>query len=251
MKRAGQRGGDQLQPQGRHAGGFGRELIVADRGKAEAEPRVFDRARDRDRDHRQRQHHAGTDSRYNRSPMSGDCRRPDDIGAARAADKIPVGDQRLHHDRHRQRGDREERAAQPQRQIADAEPDDARTARRRSASSAGSASGVSLVRARRTRIGAEREERRRCRNSHSRCSRRGCSRRSPARYIAARHSRRRTHKRCRPAARATNTAARRARCSHETKSAIRHLAGRTVQRAGPPASSSRNPNATAGAQDGP
>ena len=39
---AGHRGGDQLQPQRRHAAGFGGELVVADGGKAEAEPRALD-----------------------------------------------------------------------------------------------------------------------------------------------------------------------------------------------------------------
>ena len=50
---------------------------------------------------------------------------PDDVGAARAADKVPVDDQRLQHDGQRQCGDGEEHAAQPQRQIAHAEADDA------------------------------------------------------------------------------------------------------------------------------
>ncbi len=55
----------------------------------------------------------------------GDLARPDDVGAARAADIVPVHDQRLQHDREGERGDREERAAQAQREIAGAEPDDA------------------------------------------------------------------------------------------------------------------------------
>jgi hypothetical protein len=43
------------------------------------------------------------------------------IGAARAADEIPIGDQGLHHDRERKRRDREEHTAQPQSEIAGAE----------------------------------------------------------------------------------------------------------------------------------
>jgi hypothetical protein len=49
----------------------------------------------------------------------------DDIGAAGAADKAPVEHQCLQHDGKRQRGDGEERAAQPQREVAGAEADDA------------------------------------------------------------------------------------------------------------------------------
>ena len=94
-----------------------------------------------------------------REPEDVDRRRADHIGAARAADIIPVDDQRLQHDRERERRDREERAAQPQRQIAHAEPDDAghdpaeqdqHRDRQR----------VGLVEEHR-RVGADREERRR------------------------------------------------------------------------------------------
>ena len=53
---AGQRGGDQLEPQRRHAGGLRRHLVVADGGEAEAELRALDGARGGQRDHRQRQH---------------------------------------------------------------------------------------------------------------------------------------------------------------------------------------------------
>ncbi len=56
-------------------------------------------------------------------PKIGDLGRPDDVGAARAADEVPVDDQGLQHDGERERGDGEERAAQPQRQVAGAEPD--------------------------------------------------------------------------------------------------------------------------------
>ena len=52
-----------------------------------------------------------------------DILRRNDIGAARAADEGPVDDKRLQHHRQRQRGDGEEHAAQPQRQVAHAEPD--------------------------------------------------------------------------------------------------------------------------------
>ena len=47
---------------------------------------------------------------------------PQDIGAARAADEVPVGDQGLDHHGERKRGDREEHAAQAEREIAGAEP---------------------------------------------------------------------------------------------------------------------------------
>ena len=42
--------GDQLQPQGGHAGGLGGQLVVADGGEAEPEARTLDRARDADRE---------------------------------------------------------------------------------------------------------------------------------------------------------------------------------------------------------
>ncbi len=54
-----------------------------------------------------------------------DRRGTDRVGAARAADELPVDDQRLQHDRERERGDGEESAAQAQRQVAHAEPDNA------------------------------------------------------------------------------------------------------------------------------
>ena len=38
-----ERGGDQLEPQRRHAGGLGGQLVVADGGEAVAEPRALDR----------------------------------------------------------------------------------------------------------------------------------------------------------------------------------------------------------------
>ena len=59
-----------------------------------------------------------------------DVARPDHVGAARAADIVPVDHEGLQHDRERERGDREERAAQPQRQVAGAQPDDAGDDRR-------------------------------------------------------------------------------------------------------------------------
>ena len=52
-----------------------------------------------------------------------DAVRADHVGAARAADVVPVHHESLQHHRERERRDREERAAQPQRQIAGAEPD--------------------------------------------------------------------------------------------------------------------------------
>ena len=51
--------------------------------------------------------------------------RPHDIGAARAADEIPVDDERLQHYGECERRDGEKRPAQPQRQIAHAEADNA------------------------------------------------------------------------------------------------------------------------------
>ncbi len=122
----------------------------------------------------------------------------DDVGAARAADEGPVDDQRLQHDRQRQRGDGEEHAAQPQRQIAGAEADEARhdagdddDDRHRQREDrlhrpAGSPPGRrprAPGRSCRDRRWYRRRWRRsrRSRSSRSRSSRRECSRRSPAR----------------------------------------------------------------------
>ncbi len=175
-----QRGGDQLQAQRRHAGGFRRQFVVADGGEAEAELRALDRARGHQRDHRQRQHqHEQIFDVVDRDAGEFDALRADDIGAARAADIVPVDHQRLQHHRERERGDGEERAAQPQRQIAHAEADDAGHDARRSRSAAGSAADRSLCMNTESRRPSRR--RRPSRNSHSRNSRRGCSRRSPAR----------------------------------------------------------------------
>ena len=57
---AGNRGGDQLQPQCRNAGRLGGQLVVADGGETVAELRAFDAARDRQREHRQCRASAGT-----------------------------------------------------------------------------------------------------------------------------------------------------------------------------------------------
>ena len=141
----------------RHARGFRRELVVADGGEAVAELRALDAARDGERDHHQRQHQQ--EQILDVGPDQPDLVRADDIGAARAADIVPVDDERLQHDGERERRDGEKGAAQPQRQIAHAEPDDARDDaadhdqdrdRQR----------VGFVEEDR-RIGAEREERRR------------------------------------------------------------------------------------------
>ena len=125
-------------------------------------------------------------------------RRADDVGAARAADETPVGDQRLRHHRQRQGGDGEEGAAQPQGQIAGAQADQAGDHaadqdHHRPAAAPTACAARRCCRRRRQRTP-------RCRNSRSRCSRRGCSTPSPARCIAARHSRRRTRRDCRPTA---------------------------------------------------
>ena len=114
----------ELEPQRRHARGFRRELVVADGGEAVAELRALDPARDRDRHDHQRQHQQEQILDIGADPR--DLVRPDDVGAARAADIVPVDDEGLQHDRERERGDGEEGAAQPQRQVAHAEPDDAR-----------------------------------------------------------------------------------------------------------------------------
>ena len=82
---------------------------------------------------------------------------PDDVGAARAADEVPVDDERLQHDRQRERRDREERAAQPQRQVAGAEADQAGDDRRDDHQRR-HRERQDLVEENR-RIGAEREER--------------------------------------------------------------------------------------------
>ena len=157
---AGQRGRDQLQPQRRHAAGFRRELVVADGGEAEAEARALDHAGGHDRHDREEEHqqeqvlHVGQ-----RHAENVDRRRADRIGAARAAEIVPVDDQRLQHDGERERRDREEGAAQAQRQVAHAEADDAghdsaeqdeHRDRQR----------IGLVKEH-GRVGAEREERRR------------------------------------------------------------------------------------------
>ena len=156
-QRAGDRGRDQLEPQRRHAGGFRRQFVIADRGKTVAEPGALDHARGGDRDHCEREHqeeevvHVVADDR--------DAWRPDHIGPARAADIGPVHDQRLQHDGHRQRRDREEGAAQAQCQVAHAESDNAgdhgsdRDQRR-------DRQRIKLVQEHRT-VGAECEERRR------------------------------------------------------------------------------------------
>ena len=123
-ERAGDRGRDQLEPQRRHAGGFRRQFIVADGGEAIAEPRAFDQPRDRDSDDCQQQHHQEQIADIVAERPEGF--RPHDVGAARTADIVPVDDQRLEHDRERERGDGEECAAQPQRQVAHAEADHAR-----------------------------------------------------------------------------------------------------------------------------
>ncbi len=124
MSAPGDGGGDELEPQRRHAGGFGGKLVVADGGEAVTELRALDAARDRERDDDQCQHQQEQILDIGAEPR--DLGRADDVGAARAADIVPVDDERLQHDRERERRDREERAAQPQRQIAHAEPDDAR-----------------------------------------------------------------------------------------------------------------------------
>ena len=72
-QRAGDRGRDQLQPQRRHAAGFGGQFVVADGGEAEAEPRALDRARGRDRHDREQRASAGTDTGC-RGPQCRACR---------------------------------------------------------------------------------------------------------------------------------------------------------------------------------
>ena len=52
-------------------------------------------------------------------------RGPNNVSAARAADIIPVDDERLQHDGERQRRDGKKGAAQAQRQITHPESDDA------------------------------------------------------------------------------------------------------------------------------
>ena len=165
-----------FKPQRRHAAGFRGELVVADGGEAIAQPRPLDDARGRDRDDRQHQH--DQEQILDVAAEDRHVRRPDDVGAARAADEVPVDDQRLQHDGERERGDGEEGAAQPQRQIAGAEPDQARDDAadddqrrdRQRQDRVGEAGerireiavdiGAELVQ-RHRRIGAEREERRR------------------------------------------------------------------------------------------
>ena len=124
-QRARQRRRDEFEAQRRHAGGLRRELVVADGGEAVAELGVLDGARDDDRDEREREHHQEQILDVGQVQQLL-LRRPDHIGAARAADIIPVHDERLEHHRHRQRRDGEEGAAQPQREVAHAEPDQPR-----------------------------------------------------------------------------------------------------------------------------
>src|SRR5205814_9763 len=79
---------------------LGGQLVVADRGEAEPEARALDPAGDADRDHAE-DHHQGVEIL---DIAAADRRlwRADHVDAARAADKIPVNDQRLHDDRQRQ-----------------------------------------------------------------------------------------------------------------------------------------------------
>jgi hypothetical protein len=94
-------------------------------------PEAFDRARDRDGERRQQDHDEAEILDVRQLDAENvDLVRPDHIGAARAADVIPVHHKSLQHDRQRERCDREERAAQPQRQVAGAEADQAGHERR-------------------------------------------------------------------------------------------------------------------------
>jgi hypothetical protein len=105
-QRAGDRGRDKLELERRHAAGFGCKLVVANGGEAVAQPRLLDDACDRDGDNREHQHDQEqildvvADERH--------LGRADDVGAARAANEVPVHYQRLQHDRQRERGDGEE-----------------------------------------------------------------------------------------------------------------------------------------------
>ena len=103
---------DQLQPQGRHAARLGRQLVVADRGEAEPE-RERSIVRAMPTEMTRQRHHQRVEV-LDVAAAERRLRRPDDVDAARAADIIPVDDQRLHDDRQRQGRDREKHAAQPQ-----------------------------------------------------------------------------------------------------------------------------------------
>ena len=120
---------------------------------------MLDRARDDERERRQQQHPGEQILDVGKLEAERlEELRADDVGAARAADEVPVDDQRLHHDRHRERRDGEEDAAQPQRQIAHAEADNARDDAARDDDDGQRHRGELVDRDR--RVGAEREERR-------------------------------------------------------------------------------------------
>ena len=115
-----------LRLQRRHAGGLGRHLVVADGGEAVAEPRALDQPGRREREDGEHEHdQEQVFDVAERERSQRNLVRPDDVGAARSADEIPVDHQRLQHHGHGQGGDGEEYPAQPQRQVAHAEADDA------------------------------------------------------------------------------------------------------------------------------
>ena len=180
-----------------------------------------------------------------------DLVRPDDVGAACAADIVPVDHDGLQHHRKRQRRDGEKRAAQPQRQVAHAEPDDARHDAADDQSGSAAASGRTCRRRRWNMRPSRRTPP--SRSSHSRYSRRECSRPSPARRTAAPCSRRRIDSRCSQTARRQEH---NGRHGHRNQQEIPGLHDRQSYRPRRPCGrnanvSSSRPNPTAGAQDGP
>ena len=107
-QRAGERRRDQLQPQRRHAAGFGRQFVVADGGEADSRAASARSCARCDRDDRRAPASAGTGTRCRSGARTMAIGRADHVGAARAADIVPVDDQRLQHDGERERRDGEE-----------------------------------------------------------------------------------------------------------------------------------------------
>ena len=120
-----QRRRDELEPQRRHSGAFGRHLVVADRSQATAQSGDLHEPRDGDGTCRH-QRHDGEEQPAHAAEAEGRRLRDRDVGAARAAHVVPVDDEGEEHLGKRDRGDGEEDAPKPQRQVAHAETDEAR-----------------------------------------------------------------------------------------------------------------------------
>ena len=122
-QKSGNRRPDELEPQSRYAGAFGRHLIVADGREAAPGLRALDPARHCDGENREQEHHEEQELDVVSERL--DLPRPQDVGAGRATHVVPVDDQRLEDDGEGQRRDGEEHATQPERQVSHAESEQA------------------------------------------------------------------------------------------------------------------------------